>query len=35
MSTFILKVEVHFDESKFSVEAIKDAIEEQGYNVVQ
>ncbi|MDQ0871472.1 copper chaperone [Paenibacillus sp. V4I3] len=29
------EVEVQFDESKLSVEAIKDAIEEQGYNVVQ
>ncbi|KQX62985.1 copper ion binding protein [Paenibacillus sp. Root444D2] len=29
------EVEVQFDESKLSVEAIKDAIEEQGYDVVQ
>jgi copper chaperone len=29
------EVEVQFDERKLSVEAIKDAIEEQGYNVVQ
>ncbi|MDF2649125.1 MAG: copper ion binding protein [Paenibacillus sp.] len=29
------EVEVQFDESKLSVEAIKEAIEEQGYDVVQ
>ncbi|KRE46689.1 copper ion binding protein [Paenibacillus sp. Soil724D2] len=29
------EVEVQFDESKLSMEAIKDAIEEQGYDVVQ
>lgn len=29
------EVEVQFDGSKLSVEAIKDAIEEQGYSVVQ
>lgn len=28
-------VEVEYDESKLSVEAIKEAIEEQGYDVVQ
>ncbi|MBP1967345.1 copper ion binding protein [Paenibacillus aceris] len=28
-------VEVEYDESKLSVEAIKAAIEEQGYDVVQ
>ncbi|CDO03184.1 Copper chaperone CopZ [Oceanobacillus picturae] len=28
------KVDVSFDESKVNVEAIKDAIEEQGYDVV-
>ncbi|MCY9695982.1 copper ion binding protein [Paenibacillus alginolyticus] len=29
------EVEVKFDETKLSVGAIKDAIEEQGYDVVQ
>ncbi|NRF94288.1 heavy-metal-associated domain-containing protein [Paenibacillus frigoriresistens] len=29
------EVEVQFDETKLSVGAIKDAIEEQGYDVVQ
>ncbi|MCY9665718.1 copper ion binding protein [Paenibacillus alginolyticus] len=29
------EVEVQFDETKLSIEAIKDAIEEQGYDVVQ
>lgn len=28
-------VEVNYDESKLSVEAIKEAIEEQGYDVAQ
>ncbi|GAQ18565.1 copper chaperone CopZ [Oceanobacillus picturae] len=28
------KVDVSFDESKVNVEAMKDAIEEQGYDVV-
>ncbi|BFT69275.1 MULTISPECIES: copper ion binding protein [Paenibacillus] len=28
-------VEVEYDESKLTVEAIKEAIEEQGYDVVQ
>ncbi|MZQ82289.1 copper ion binding protein [Paenibacillus sp. 5J-6] len=28
-------VEVEYDENKLSVEAIKEAIEEQGYDVVQ
>ncbi|MFC5451331.1 copper ion binding protein [Paenibacillus aestuarii] len=29
------QVEVQYDESKVTVEAIKEAIEEQGYDVVQ
>lgn len=29
------EVEVQFDDSKLTVEAIKEAIEEQGYDVVQ
>ncbi|MEW9702061.1 copper ion binding protein [Paenibacillus sp. SI8] len=29
------KVEIQFDETKLSIDAIKEAIEEQGYDVVK